>query len=514
MTEAEKLAVDELLSDIADGNQDGAVARLEALLLNRPDLQRYYCKSSTVLALLRMEYLQTVGEASAVSVMGPIAHAPTSARDSEGRSTRRVWRGRAALAAGCLSACVALTVYSLVGAGYFSEQRRADPANVAAWLSTPAAGDAESGVEVRDRASLQLVGEMTRQPLVTNLVLPVSELTHQQQATLCSGSVWIHRTRQGLERGYLLTLPAGCLVKADVDTDAIGMNSLAVVEIDARGIATGETLVFDNSLAQSSGAAHNGDLCAGRIGSFSKRNTSGATEHYLLTGSHLLTDAEGGPKWFQSDYKIQFDAEGTLVIGWDDSGYAGSEEDAHKFSPDRDFNDMRVVLRFSLPSGAEADGGVAPAVSRYLPASNAAGPEAEGEIGVGYQLDLLPGQEALVSASTDAVKQNGFRLVNAESSRVVWRHDGFPPSPGQSSGRPNDLGVYLVRNTGKTTQRYEVQGWHKPFDGDEASPWNSSPHRTIHADERSRIIGFEDSLGVQDSVDWRDLRVYVRFFSP
>lgn len=515
MTDAEQRTIDELMSEITDGAAGDHARRLSGMLLDRPDLQRYYRRSATVMALLQLEFTQSALRPSSVESMGdPLtATSPISLRPQRAARplTTRCRRGTT----GIVAAAIVAGIASLAALQFASEdpspEQVAIEALASAWSQLEETPRVGRGVAVRDPMSLELVSRVTRQPEVTNLVIPVRHAAKESSTTLCRGSVWIHRDSQQIERGHLLMLPPGCLVKAEIDAEALGMNSLAVVELDSRGAATGETLMFDNSDRKIRNALRQSEPVAGRIGSFAKRNTSGRTEYFLLIGSHALRNAEGNESWYQSDYRIQFDAEGVLVIGWDDSGYAGDERDASEFPPDRDYDDIRVVLRFSFPDAPAYQRSFTP--SRHLPSPTLGG-GADGELGIGRTLEIPPRCEAVISASTDALQQNSMRIVEVSSKRIIWKHDGYAPDKGQQSGKPNDLGVYLIRNRSDEVIRYEVQGFSRRTTGaSHGSRWDASPWRVLFNDGRAQAIGFEDSLNDGDAIDWRDLLVYVRVFS-
>lgn len=521
MRDYEKHKVDQLLSDIADGGDRNAAAELNELLLDRPELQRYYAMSITVLALLRLESLQSSTRTSAVedlraSVDSLVLPNCTPGSGVPGKfgplSMRNAWkRSPLRFASLGLAGAAALLLVFVIAPSLVSHRLDKSDQHASSSLALMIDGNAKV-VEVRDRQSLRLVGELTRQPRVTNLVLPVCEAAQEHRIALCSGGAWIHRMPHGVERGYLLALPPGCLVKADIDADAAGVNCLAVAEVDASGSTTGESLVFDNSATQTADRDLGGAICVGRIGSFSKSNTSLSTKYYLFTGSHAITGSAADASWRQSDYKIQLDAENVLVIGWDDSGYAAAEESAINNAPDRDFNDIRVVLRFAYPDSL---GSHPVALSRYLPEPNSDQDSLRTRTGIGHAFEVAPGAEVLISASSDALYRNSLRVVElgAASPRTIWRHDGFAEGSGLRRRVPSDLGVYLIRNTSKNVHRYEIQGLHKRSIGNDNTPWSPSSFRLLDSDERSRVVGFEDSADVQENVDWRDLRVYVRFFS-
>ncbi|TWT85892.1 hypothetical protein Pla123a_06990 [Posidoniimonas polymericola] len=510
MTESQKQEIDSLLSAIADeGASVDRIGRLESLLLDQPELQDYYASQQTVLAVLELEYShvgQPVLDFTSMRPQRPESPTISPQAASGGWPTAQV----------CAAALAAVFFFGLVwslkpSSGVPDPHDSNQVARV--WSSNTNPPSDSPGLVVEDKTSLRLLEKLTRHPLLTNIVLPQTDDSAGTRLTLCSGNAWFERVRNRRERGYLVALPQGCLMQVAVDTDARGKNSLAVVELNHLGNMTGKALMFDNS----SQGDHSADIkvysrerAAGQIGSFSEFNDSSLTKYYLLTGSFALEDNEGNEQWQQSDYLIQFDEEDLLVIGWDDSGYDGLAEDADMYSPDRDFNDIRAVLKFSFPQRL---GAPRLPVSPLLPEPMASSEQPEDvDVSEGFSLDLRPGEEALLTLTAEARFQTGFRIVDAQDGKLLWSDDGVESAPGLK--QPTNRGVYVVRNLSEKIRRYKIQGRHKPFLGTAETPWRVSPHVVSDSDNGTITVGFEDSPNSIDNNDWRDLQVYVKLFSP
>lgn len=529
MNEAQKREIDSLLSAIADeGVSAERIARLETLLLDQPEAQDYYASQQTLMAVLDLEYSH-VGP----PVLDFGANQPELARpklaglepDETARVDQHAGGGQTVLFANgkltarlCAAALAAVFFFGLVWSVRPTDTSSPpdDATTVArAWSSESSTRDDLPGLIVQDKTALRLLEKLTRHPLLTNVVLPQ---TDDQAAgvnpTLCSGNAWFERVRDQRERGYLVALPKGCLMEVAVDTDAGGQNSLAILELNHLGNATGKAMTFNNTHkadpTDDDTRIVTNDRAAGEIGSFTEFNDSSLTKYYLLTGSFALQGADGDEQWQQSDYAIQFDEEDLMVIGWDDSGYDGLATDADKFSPDRDFNDIRAVLKFSFPHRI---GSPRLPVSPLLPETIGYADQPDDILtSDGYTLDLRPGEEALLTVSAEAKFQTGFRIVEAESGSLLWADDGIESRKNRK--QPTNRGVYVVRNLTDHVQRYKLQGRHKKFLATADDPWISSPFRAFDGDNGTITIGFEDSPQSKNNCDWHDLQFYVKIFSP
>lgn len=513
MTKLEQKEIDRLLSDLTDGNREQAAAELESLLIDRPDLQAYYARAVTVHSLLSLEFQQAEGKRAPAGLMtvssyldqhGPKFGALRSVVEvlsSAPWSTTQRW-GVSLAAVACAILVAIFPLLSQDDSG--DSNSRLSVSRL--WSPRVDQNNSDLALVVHDEESIRLVSRLTKDPQVINLIFPRAEGASPQELTLCSGSAWIDRLTRSREHGYLLALPAGCRMEVDIDTDASSRNSLAVVEISPSGRATGETLLFDNSVSKFSDTE---EVRAGYVGSFSEFNDSPKTKFYLLTGSYLLHGASEDDEWHQSDYRIQLDSEDVLVIGWDDSAYRGSEKENPEDASDRDFNDIHAVFRFSFPDGRR-DSMIAR--SQYIPEPIQTAPQEQVETGSGYVFDLKPGEMASISVASYARWQNSFTLVDVGTKQVIWRNDGVPFK--DAAYQPSDMGAYVLRNFEDKVKRYEIQGRHKTHGSTDADPWFVSPFQVLEDSGGALIVGFEDNPDQAQYVDWQDVRVYLRIYSP
>ncbi len=354
---------------------------------------------------------------------------------------------------------------------------------------------------VRDIQSLQLLSRLTKTNSLTSLHLPRCSSDEAPGITLCSGTAWMEKSSAQRERGYVVALAPGCQMDLYVYTDAAYQNGLGVVELDDDGRMTGGALSFSNL---EKGDAQSAKRRVGSIGNYSEFNDRSETKYYLLTGSHRLPEQAAEEMWHLSDFKVQYDSGDLMVIGWDDSGYIEGQRDQ---LPDRDYNNVRAVLRFSRPGASKQPPS---AVIDYSPDADQDFALAD-EINTGYTLDVKPGEMLALLISSSAELQNSVRIVDVPSRRIIWQCDG---SPSDSEGtQAADRGVYVIRNYSATVRRYEIQAQHAQPTESGGQLWQNNPYQVVENEDRSVIVGFEDSISVPANVDWNDIRVYARWFS-
>jgi hypothetical protein len=302
------------------------------------------------------------------------------------------------------------------------------------------------------------------------------------------------------ERGYVVAVAPGYQMDVFVYSDAAFQNGLSVVELDADGRMTGSAISFNN--LEKGNAT--GKSRVGCIGNYSEFNDRKTTKYYLLTGSHLPPHRSPDESWCLSDFKVQYDSSDIMVIGWDDSGYI--ETDAG-FLPDRDFNDLRAILRFSQPGSTLQSSSPVVNVAR----GNEGEPAVAGPEITGYPIDVRPNEALVLLISSSAGLQNSVRVVDAPSRKVLWHDDGPPLN--SSEFQDVDRGVYVIRNFSANVRRYEIQSQCARHAGDGKLLWQDNPYQAFADGDQSVIVGFEDSVDVTDNVDWNDIRVYARWLS-
>lgn len=476
------------------------VAELERLLRDDPELQEHYAKLVGVHVLLDSEIRLSErtpqllpGGAEPATCESVATHIGA---DLQRRST--AW----------LTPSVLATLAAALVAAFWLGRATTDAPPIAARppRATPADSPLrEEGLVISNDESLARLGYLTRDAGITSVLLPRCSGSADQKISLCSGAAWYDRPARKRERGYLVSLRPGERMDVYFDTDAMGRNALAVAELDAAGRLTGRTLQFNNL---PSGVNKVRQSRAGMVGEFSEWNDSPYSRHYLFTGSHMLYEGIDEEIWRQSDFEVSLDHDGLMVLGWDDSGYSGMlREGEHDSPPDRDYNDIRAMIQFS---SADSSGRPIEEAVAYFPipepGDRRADPDARG-----YIIDVRPGERVLMAASSDATWQNSLQIIEADTGRVVWSHDGSTPAAGERQER--NRGTYVITNHTDRARRYLIHGRHRrPSRGADAA-WIDTDFEVLASDDHSAVIGFNDTSGSLPADDWDDLRVVARWFN-
>jgi hypothetical protein len=514
-----------LLSQIADeGGSREVVEQLAALLVDRPDLQEHYAQAMRLHMMLTHEmslsspalkpvvpprqecrYAQELGDECSIpeELMVSLDRDPVLNERSGGRQAWSLW----------IMATTA-AVLSMVAFGY------------GVWLAGKGFGvrtsshiftadldpDTDSertiidgvGLMVRDARTMKVVSRLTRTSLLTSMVLPNCLSSDSREINLCSGVAWMERSPGDKERGYLLALPPGTMLDLYVDTDAEDQNALALVEIDPFGRMTGGTISFSNVMEGNDDATKRR---AGCIGNYSVFNDSSFTKYFLFAGSHVLPRQAAEQSWYQSDYQVQYESEDLLVIGWDDSGYSDVPQPTYgDFTPDRDYNDIRAILRFSRPGESRVKGSsvvYSPQPRSDLPILDASND--------GYVFDVKPGEQLVVMVSASALMPNSMYVMELPSRQVMWKLDGI--SSNGVLSQDMEKGTLIIRNDGDTVRQYQLYGRYQPGATVGDTAWQALPYKVLAEGDGSVTVGYEDSIGLSKNIDWNDIRVHARWFS-
>jgi hypothetical protein len=516
MNRSEQAEIDRLVSEIADiGTSAECVERLDAILRNRRDLQEYYASTMALHMLLDFEFDLSMQQFQPVvpraersprqniAAVGDQCLALSTRIGRDAASLARKVRGRTYV----WQAIAAAAVLTTLAVGYIL-WRTEDLQQPVPFVYSPAelhkpARDVhgqQDGLVVRDAQSLRVISRLTKTPSLTSLRLPQCPSNEPVGITLCRGTAWMEKAPMQRERGYVVAVAPGYQMDVFVYSDAAFQNGLSVVELDEEGHMTGSAISFSN-LEKGKATAKSRVGCIGNYSEFNDRKTN---KYYLLTGSHLPPHKLVEDSWHLSDFKVQYDSSDIMVIGWDDSGYI--ESDAG-YLPDRDFNDLRAILRFSQP------GAVPPSSSPVVSYSRETDNEpllATSEI-TGYPIDVRPNEALVVLVSSSARLQNSIRVVDAPSRKILWHDDGPPIDA--SSIQDIDRGVFVIRNFSANVRRYEIQSQCARQTENGKLQWQDNPYQAFADGDQSIVVGFEDSVDETDNVDWNDIRVYARWLS-
>jgi len=524
MSQAEQFEIDELLSQIADeGASREAVERLGALLLDRPDLQEHYSQAIRLHMLLTHEMSLSSPTLKPVIPSQDCQFARELNEDCSANEALMASLGGDALLSNELGGhrhwtssfmvgTAAIVTFLAVGFGiWLSGNGFGDltaSRHVAAVL--PEGSDHNttfidgSGLMVRDVRTMKVLSRLTRTSLLTSMLLPHCHSSDTDEITLCSGVAWMERSPGNKERGYLLALPPGTMMDLYVDTDAEDENALAVVEIDPFGRMTGGTISFSNV---KEGSEDTTKRRAGCIGNYSVFNDTSFTKYFLFAGSHVLPRQAADESWYQSDYRVQYESEDLLVIGWDDSGYSGVAQPTYgDFTPDLDYNDIRAILHFSRPGELRKES----TDIEYHPQPLRNGTILD-ESKKGYIFDVKPGEQVLILVSASARLPNSMHLIELPSRQILWKLTGVDDDG--SLSQDVERGILSIRNNSDTVRQYQLYGSYQPGAMDGDNTWQAMPERVVAESDGSLTVGYEDSIGISKNVDWNDIRVHARWFS-
>lgn len=524
MNSSERRRLERLVSSLCDeGATRERLTELEALLLDRPDLQDEYARLMRVDFMLSHEFKlsRVTSNENKRSLHGVLSAEDGAAYQVGARHANEVsvttgvgCPKRGALLATQATRIAATLLFATAAsvALWFvaqSSERRIDLRHADLQVAF-----GEDGIVIRDFEVLSRLEQLNRTKQLASVTLPLltacdaAESSAKNLVTLCSGAAWMDYSPDHRERGYLLSLPPGVRMDVLIDANASCHNSLSVVELKDAGRMTGRTLSFTN---QVEGATKSLEYFADTIGEFSELNDGSDKRFYLITGTHKLIDENDKAHWRASDFRVHFEQSDTLVLGWDDSGYRGEGPSAVADPPagaestiaskaDRDFDDMRAVFRFSGPGihPPQRDLSFAP-----QPQAESASAELRDKA---FFLDVRPGEEALLLLSSHASLNNQLQVIDAETRQLIWRHhsaDSHLVSAGQQT-------VYLIRNHGETVQRFALQG---KFQSGDDHPWEESQYRIVTDSQRTTILGFEDNVLGEKDPDWNDIRVDIHRFA-
>lgn len=551
MDRNEQTRVEQLVSQIveSDGSSE-ALKALDALLLDRADLQTYYARCLSMHMLLAGELADSPGifpplldNCSAVveksgnsSPRGEVSSRPKSTPASLRRSSDSRWLS-GALAAVALSLMVVVLFR-----GYEYEKNTKHAASNANNPRVSWHYDVDYAFFwTEDTQAANLVSRLTRTSTPSRLLLPSSGDIQQGNPQLVGGTAWMEYAAGSRERGRLIALPPHTTMNVFIDTDASSHNTLSIVELDSTGLPVGANYSVGNVVGEQGHAS----LRTGWIGEFSQSNPTSSTKYFLFTGAYLDKHTADSPYWAPSDFRVYVDSPELIIAGWDDRSYTIAKEtsdmqssessaktqtsaDTHPMSTaiegvespaktavwqDCDYNDIRAIVRFT-------DLGGRPLVTvpdEYVPEIDNLQPtKVAEELGAGFRVAVQPGEEVYLMVSGYAALQNAVQIVDVENQRVLWRHDGIPlggPLGGEWTDQfPADRGVYVIRNLSDEVRRYELLA--SCLYNRRNPEWRTTPYKLLSENAVTSIVGFEDSPHSSVNADWQDILVAIYRFDP
>ncbi|WP_442483470.1 hypothetical protein [Aeoliella sp. SH292] len=511
----EQIQLERLVCRLVDEGATQEVAEgLNALLVDRPDLQEHYTHYYTLHLLLARELSHSYGHFPSLLVPQAEVNLTGSAeggcsvllqrinsdlKTGESNPWRRGWMQTllAALAVGLLGVILFRTPeasssdsVSAIGTddseGYIFHQ---DIHNALFWSD--------------DVHTTTLVGQLSQTSVPSRLMLPTLADLRQGIPQLASGTAWMEFAAGNRERGRVVELPPGQSMEVFIVSDASSENKLNVVELDSKGRAVGAHCSFGNVISR----GENATVGTGWIGRFSQSNTSDRSKYYLFVGAYHAGSSTEGQPWLTSDFEVYIESNELLIVGWDDHSYYNSNEPAESMSltVDGDYNDIRAIVRFSRLGGKR----VVTNPAEYLPAPPKVKMPAA-NMHVGYRLHVKPGQEAYIMASSYAWLRNAVQIVDVQTGQVLWRNEGNDCVRCANGRIPADRGVYVIRNESDLVKEYELQG--SVLEEDSEGKWRTTPHNILEETSDAILIGFEDSHHYSTLTDWQDISVAIYSF--
>jgi hypothetical protein len=470
----ERLEIERLLSEVADeGTTPEHMEQLQALLLNRPDLQAHYARVMGLHTLLKFELdLTAHGFSSLVSARSPI-------KSSFRTFITRPWLRRASRIS--LFTALAASVLVILAARQWLENDTEATGVVAIESQELAASKA---------ATMAVLSDLTDTAL-SDVTLPARSLV-DTGLSLCSGAVWMERGSGQRERGYMVELPPGAIINVAVDADASANNAVAVAELDARGRPTGSVMSFKND---KNIPVEQALIGGGPIAVWSQFNDTLLPKYYLFTGTHKLEKATDD-RWFLSDYVVFLNSDKLIYLGWDDSGYTAPTNPTGYFA-DKDFDDISAIIQIR-----RADDALPPREEiNYIPAQLAEPSNLDGPPDSQCVFNVPPGQQALLRISNNAGWHNEVAIVDRQSLEVIWRKEIIPDGV-------HYQGSYLIQNNTNEVREYFVTGRHKEWHNlEEVRPWITSTCKVFRDKSPSLVLGFED-VGANEVFD--EVHVHIR----
>jgi hypothetical protein len=511
----EQIQLERLVCRLVDEGATQEVAEgLNALLVDRPDLQEHYAHYYTLHLLLARELSHSYGHFP--SLLVPHAEVNLTSTTDGGCSVllRRInsdlkqgesnpWRS------GWMQTLLAAVAVGLLGVILFRTPQASSSSTVSSLNNDDDEGyvihqDIHNALFWSDDVhTTTLVGQLSQTSVPSRLMLPTLADLSQGIPRLASGTAWMEFAAGDRERGRVIEVPPGQKMDVFIVSDASSENKLNVVELDSKGRAVGAHCSFGNVI----GREENATLGTGWIGQFSQSNTSDRSKYYLFVGAYHAGSARESEPWLTSDFEVYIESNELLIVGWDDHSYYNSNEPAEPVSPttDGDFNDIRAIVRFSRLGGkrvATKPADLLPAPPKVkMPAAN---------MHVGYRLHVKPGCEAYIMASSYAWLRNAVQIVDVQTGEVLWRNEGNDCVRCANGRIPADRGVYVIRNGSDLVREYELQG--SVLEEESEGTWRTTPHNILEETSDAILVGFEDSHQYSDLTDWQDISVAIYSF--
>ncbi len=509
--EHENYEILRLMFELRDeGATSERVAQLEAILKERPDLWEYYGDAVRLADMIPEE----MGAAVAVAPYLPDHEAPDhEAPDFEAVSTRNVHAATMQIAdrslfrrfaSWRLALAASLAVLALGGAVRWSWLNN-EPHNPAPTFQPALVHDnyirrTPDGLEVTEPKSLRTVSEALRSKPLRRILLPRLSADLYAQAALLSpaeqNQVWLEGD-DWRGRGYLFALPPAGRMDIVGQTGISKLNTIVMLGVNP-SVSQPINLVSYTRLAPAGLRVKHAQ--AGCIGRSVIENTSSKTEYLLLVGSHASQESIAPGSWKLSDYKVELEADGLLVMGWQDAPYEQTSSREHPRMVH--FSDMLAVAHFVNPTdpARPPEGSV-----RYEPT-----PLADGQISLPHEGDLLlnvdPHEQIVLMASNSRHSPSSLDVIEGKSNRVIWKQSRAPHGKTHSSRTP---AIYAIYNDTSQAQTFRLQSRKGKAGSSEATHCVNAPFAVHSSAVGCEAIGFEDTTDAAQLFDKEDTWVLV-----
>lgn len=487
MNQEDVAMLERLLSELADeGASRELVEKIEALLIDRPDLQDHYWSWMDIHVALGVERTAILGESETVSQLTSLAELdnnsePEAARLSgtQSKSVQPRWFPPAL----AIAACVALGFLAL-------------PAD---WW------DSNATLPSSNSASSSMSGTW-RIPKITRVSWEGPFFAGPEHADNSASPVRAGLVSLGIvdgpsANGYVLQLEPGASAELLMAADAYAENNLTVTELRPDGTPVLRNVSFNNfgaGMIPPNDAQSKGTRRFGLIGTWSVYNDSDEPKHYLLNGIHKVDDPDApdfnsDSEFLLSDMVVLLEEPELVLIGWDDGG-VDPDDAIDGVDSDGDYDDITVVIRITGGSDSSPEPAQPKRVYSWPSLANET-PQSSGC--TKHEFSLEPGDVVALKVASHAEFTNSLYLMDVETDEVLWSTRSTRP------GTMN-LGAVAVHNTSESRMNLAVYCEHSATPPNGKAHWKCSDMEIVHEQPSCTILGFED-LSAGDDFD--DIKV-------
>ena len=490
MNQKDVAQLERLLSELADeGASRELVEKIEALLIDQPELQDHYWSWMDVHVALGVERTAILGESETISQLSYLPEAGTGAEsfatqpiEPRQQALSRKWFTPAILVAACLG----LSFWALPGSFWEHSPTTLSP----------------------DSASVAIEGTW-RIPKITRVswegpFFAGPEHADNSASPKRAGLVSLGIVDGLSANGYVLQLEPGASAELLMAADAYAENNLTVTELKPDGTPVLRNVSFNNfgaGVLPTNDARSKGTRRYGLIGTWTVFNDSDRPKHYLINGIHKVDDPDSpnfnsDSEFLLSDMVVLLEESDLVLIGWDDGGVDPNNE-INGVDSDGDYDDITVVIRITEGSDSNPNRSHPHRIISW-PSNESETPQSD--CSTKHEFSLLPGDFVAIKVASHATFTNSFYLMNVETDEVLWSARNTRP------GTMN-LGAVAVLNTGERMMNLAVFCEHSSTPPNVEVEWKCSEMSIVHEQPSCTILGFEDLYEGDDADDFDDIKV-------